>query len=149
MPLPQIKHCLICEDVRFEMRRVYSLMGVYGATPDVTIQIEDFSLPVRLCFAFLGGAATGSVRFTAELRDRIGAPFFPSNQPFPNQVEVSFSPEFTSTAVAFWFSATFPKPDEHHILLTCNGERCYYDTFRMVQISKPWTFPIPSPTIGR
>jgi hypothetical protein len=148
MILPQIKHCIVCDDIRFEVRQIYSLMGVYGATPDATIQIEDFRLPVRLCFAFLGGAGTGSVRFKAELRHRSGAPLFLWNQPTPAQVDISYSSEFSSTAVAFWFNATFPQPDEYLILLTGNEVRCYQDAFRLVQIPKPW-FPMPLPTIGR
>jgi hypothetical protein len=135
MPAPQIRHCLICDDTRFELRQVVSFMGVYGATPDVTVQVQSFRLPIRLCFAFLGGPGTGTVIFTSEVRDRSGVPV--QAQLTPAHVPMSYSPQMASTVVAFWFTATFPRPDQYTIVLACDGVLCYQDVFRISQLPGP------------
>src|SRR5438034_1373540 len=67
MPLPEFRHCLICEEVRQEKRRLLSLLGVYGIAPDVEILVRDFAKPVgRLAFVLFGNQ--GGDRFKAVFR---------------------------------------------------------------------------------
>lgn len=59
MAFPSIRSCIICEDLRIEMFRKYSLMGVFGVCPEVKILIRDLTAPLpRLCFV-LGTAEGG------------------------------------------------------------------------------------------
>lgn len=59
MAFPSIRSCTVCEDLRIELFRKYSLMGVYGVCPDVKILIRDLTAPLpRLCFV-LGTAEGG------------------------------------------------------------------------------------------
>jgi len=68
MPFPEIRHCLICEDVRLERRRLGSLLGFYGTTPDVEILVQDFSLLVeRLAFLFMGQRGDGQYRVSVHI----------------------------------------------------------------------------------
>jgi hypothetical protein len=131
MPLPDIKHCLICEDIRLERRNLNSLMGVYGATPYVGIRIRDFRLNTSFCFLFMGAPTHGKYSIQLVLRDPSGAQMGASVFPQPN--EQSFSPEWGATVIAFRVNAIFPGPNIYKVALLGDGAEFFSDTFRLEQ----------------
>jgi hypothetical protein len=149
MPLPEIKHCVICDDARFEIYQKISLMGIYGSTPDAAIKVDNFSLPVRLCFAFFGGPGDGLATFRCQLKGRLGIPLIATS--IPPQVDVRSSPQFYSTAIAFWFNAIFPGPQQYSVELTCNMRSSYTGAFKLTPASAPATVPpglLPPPKLS-
>jgi hypothetical protein len=131
MSLPEIKHCLICEDVRLERRNLNSFMGVYGATPDVGIRIRNFELPVVFCFVFMGAAAQGKFVVEAELRNPNGARI--SSEIEPKGFEFNFSLGDLGSILAFRIKATFAGPDTYSIVLLNNATVFFKDTFQLRQ----------------
>lgn len=70
MPFPDIKNCLICEEVRLERRKLSSLLGFYGLTPDVEILVKDFNMPVeRISFVMLGKGEGGRAQVSFRIQD--------------------------------------------------------------------------------
>jgi hypothetical protein len=128
MPLPEIKRCLICDDVRFEMFQKVSLIGVYGSTPDVLIYVTNFNASVRLCFAFLGSPGAGLASFRCQLKTLSGTPL--TSNIIPPQVDFQASPMY-STMLAFWFDTVFPGPADYAVELSCNNHPSYRDAFRL------------------
>jgi hypothetical protein len=127
MPSPKIKTCIVCEDVRFELRSLASLMGVYGAAPDVGIFVTKFGEPARICFVFMGSPSPGKFVFEPELRGRLGK--VPAT-PLPPRLEVSLAMAGGSVFAAFWFpNVVFPGPDRYTIALRIDGIECFSSTF--------------------
>lgn len=131
MPLPEIKHCLICEDIRIEQRNLASYMGVYGATPHVGIRILNFDASVTFFLVFMGAPSEGKYIIQLELRapdgTRLNANVFPENN------EQTFSPQFGSSVFAFRVVATFPGPNIYTVALLSNGVVFFEDTLQLVQ----------------
>jgi hypothetical protein len=131
MPLPEIRHCLICEDVRIEKRNLTSLMGVYGATPYVGVRILNFQVPVSFSFVFMGSPGQGRFFIQPQLRrvdqTPIAAQFFPASS------ELTFAPEIGHSLFAFKISAVFPAPGKYSIALIGNGVEFFSDIFEMGQ----------------
>jgi len=130
MPLPQIKHCLICEDIRLERRNLASFMGVYGSTPYVSIKIRDFKLPVGFCLVFFGPPIEGKVDIRLELRTPGGTRLEATI--FPQQNEQTFSKESACT-FAFRVQATFPIPDTYTLILSASGAEFFKETLDLTQ----------------
>ncbi len=107
MPLPDLKHCLICEDIRLERRNLNSFMGVFGAVPHVSIRIKNFKIPAIFSFVFMGGPAQGKFVIEAELYTPDGTRIEAEVQ--PEHFEFNFSPEWGSSILAFRLKAIFPR----------------------------------------
>jgi hypothetical protein len=132
MPPPVIKHCIICEDIRFERRNLNSFMGVYGATPHVAIRIKDFKLPCSFIMVFMGGPAQGKVVVVPELQNPDGTRIA-AQQVIPERWALTLTPEMVGSILAFRFTATFPYPDTYSIVLAIDGVELFRDTFKMEQ----------------
>jgi len=60
MPFPEIRYCLISEEVRPEPRGKFTVLGLFGVAPHVRILVKDFvNLGLRLSFALFGGSGSG------------------------------------------------------------------------------------------
>jgi hypothetical protein len=129
MPLPEIRHCLICEDIRVERRNLTSLMGVYGATPYVGIKIKNFKLPVTFCFFFMGAPGQGKFVVVPELHNPDGTRI--SAEVYPERFEWTLSPEMGASLLAFRIKATFAGPSIYTIVLMSGGTMCFKDTFNL------------------
>lgn len=141
MPAPVVKTCLVCEDARFEVRNVVSLMGVYGATPDVGITVQNFAQPARLCFAFMGRPETGKFLFEAELRGPAGRIQAAS---VPSKLDFALEGSKGSFVAVFWFpNVVFPKPDRYTVILRVDGRESFSGTFEIAspQARTPATPP--------
>jgi hypothetical protein len=131
MPAPIIRHCIVCEDVRFERRNLISLMGIYAPAPEVLIKLRKFEIPTRLCFAFYGTAGSGKFVFEAELRGPAGK--LPSVS-IPPRLELTLEADQGPTFFAFWFSdVIFPKPNKYTIAVRIDAQECYTNTIQLVQ----------------
>jgi hypothetical protein len=125
MLLPEIKHCIICEDIRLEQRNLASFMGVYGLTPYAGIQIRDFKLQVAFCVVFFGPPIEGGVDIRLEVRTSAGSRIEVTT--FPDHNHQTFSKESACT-FAFRVHAIFPTPDKYTLILTSNGIAFFRDT---------------------
>ena len=73
MPFPLIRHCLICEEVRPEVKGKLSILGFYGVTPDVSIRIQDLAKPIeRLCFLLVSGPGDGDHKVSIRIEGPAG-----------------------------------------------------------------------------
>jgi hypothetical protein len=142
MSLPQIKHCVICEDIRLEQRNLASLMGVYGITPYVSIRIREFALHVSFCSVFYGPPFKGKIDIQLELRTPDGTPIEVNT--FPKQNELTFSDEFP-VAFSLKLNALFPIPDTYTLVLLGNGVEFFTDTLKIVQGKAIDFFQAPKP----
>jgi hypothetical protein len=131
MSSPEIKHCLICEDVRLERRNLISLMGVYGVTPFVGIRVLNFQAVVAFFVLFVGPPTQGKYAVQLQLRDAKGQPV--QAEIFPERNELTFSLEMGSTVFAFRIRATFPAPSTYSVALSNNEIEFFSDTFQVAQ----------------
>jgi hypothetical protein len=130
MPLPDIKHALICEDIRLERRNLSSFMGVYGYTPYVGIKIANFQKPVGFCALFAGTPGQGKYIIEAELRNPDGSQI--EAEVMPKGFEFVFSPEMGGSAIGFRFRATFAGPETYTLALVNGGKVFHSETFRLL-----------------
>lgn len=135
MPFPSIHTCIICEEVREEKRKLLSLLGLYGTTPDVEILVRDFSVPVRLSFIFLGRNAEGRFKVAPQVIDPDGGIVLDS----PG-VEMSI-PE---PALHYQFgiggaSVRLPRAGRYTLVLRVDDQTHYQTTFDVRQ-GKPEDF---------
>ncbi len=130
MALPQIKHCLICEDVRFESRNLISLMGVYGMTPYAGIQVVDLKLHVAFCLVFWGDPVDGQISIKLQLRSPDGKQV--EAVTFPEINTQTYSHEF-AMAFAFRVNALFPRADTYTVILSTGGAEFFKDAFLITQ----------------
>jgi hypothetical protein len=130
MPTPQIKHCVVCEDVRLERRGLVSLMGVYGFTPYVAIAIRDFSVNVGFNLLFVGEPFDGMVDIKLSLRGPEGNLI--EMKVIPEHHVQKFSIEFP-IVFSFRVNALFPSPDTYTMVLLVNGAEFFEDTFRITK----------------
>ena len=69
MSIATLKACIVCEGARMEVGRKVTLLGVYGVTPDVGINVQDLSKPIDLtCVMYLGDVTAGTYQATGGLR---------------------------------------------------------------------------------
>jgi hypothetical protein len=132
MPSPDVRHCLICEDIRIEHRNLVSFMGVYGATPFVGIRLLNFQAPVAFSLVFMGAPAQGRFVIELELRDPSGVPI-KAAEVVPERNDVTFSPEWGSIVFGFRVRVAFPGPNTYTIALRTNGVEFFKDTLQLVQ----------------
>lgn len=152
MPLPEISHCVICEDIRLELRNLFSLMGVYGATPHAAIKLLNFEAPATWCFVFFGGPVKPSPK------DMVATNLYGTNLPvhetgqssrivfqlrllnsrgFPIHFEAAPSPLVLDlpegVPANFWFriNARFTAPGTYMVSLVSEGQEYFRDTFRL------------------
>jgi hypothetical protein len=130
MPLPEINHCILCEDIRLEQRNLASFMGVYGLTPYAGISIQDFKLPVAFCLVFFAPPIEGKIDILLEIRARNGTRLQATI--FPERNEQTFSKESACT-FAFRVNTVFPTPDTYTIAVSTGGQEFFRDTFLMAQ----------------
>ena len=130
MASPIIRHCLLCEDIRLELRNLVSFMGVYGAIPYAGIKVADLKLPVIFCLVFLGDPIDGKFAMKLNLFSRDGRIVEANTAPPIN--EQTFSREFPIT-FAFRVSAIFPRPDTYTIVVSSNGTEFFKDALSITE----------------
>lgn len=131
MPFPAITHCLLCEDVRLERRRMSTLVGFYGAVPNVGILVKKFGEPLeRLMFVFLSGPGEGEYAVSAEVRDTQGVRLAPPQPPPSHRVTLSLQSAATQVAIGFQ-NIRFPQPGKYTIVLLVDGGEHYHSEFKV------------------
>ena len=68
MSFPQIRYCLVCENVRPEQSGLTTMVGFYGIAPDVRIGIPDFSEPLPILAFLLISNESGQGDFEIQVR---------------------------------------------------------------------------------
>jgi hypothetical protein len=134
MALPTIKQCILCEDIRVERRHLFSLMGIYGATPWIQIKIRDFNLPVGVAAVFFGGEGEGTSTFRAEIRTSNGKTLISTSQPETSQLNIAPGRSFIC---GFRINATYPGHGLYRIVLWGDDQVLFDDSFMLEQGSGP------------
>lgn len=130
MALPDIRTCLLCEDVRLEQRGLVSIMGLYGSTPQATIKLLNFQTPASWVFVFLGARIDSQFRIDLKIRNAQGV-----------NVVAKVIPPFILTAPIsgysslLWFrvEGNFPGPGNYEVALESGGAEFFSDTFGLQQ----------------
>jgi hypothetical protein len=130
MQFPEIKHCIVCEDVRMERRGLVSLMGVYGLAPYVGIKILNFKLSVAFNFICVGLPIEGDFDVQAEIRARDGTRIEATTFPEHNVQKLT---KESACAFGFRVQATFPIPDTYTLVLLASGKEFFKDTMQLEQ----------------
>jgi hypothetical protein len=130
MSMPLIKNCLFCEDIRVEVRKLFSLMGVYGVGPWAIIKIRDFNLPVSLCVVFFGGEGEGKSTFRPELRSPDGSVIDSNISPASSEMTFKSTEPFTC---GFRISTIFPGPNIYTVALLADNQTIFNSTLKLEQ----------------
>jgi hypothetical protein len=59
MAFPQVRHCVLCEEVRNELGNKISILGFFGILPDVQIGFPNGLGVIKVVFLLVCGAAAG------------------------------------------------------------------------------------------
>jgi len=129
MPFPTINTCLVCEGARAEIMGKFTLLGYYGVAPYVRISIQNFNVPVQLCFVFAGGGpANGDVHIELRITAPNGATF---NAP---AISAHLNPQATVTNCFMTFLGVLPGPGNYVATLIVDGTPQYEAPFGLDQM---------------
>ena len=134
MPFPQIRHCLVCEDIRPEAHRKNTLLGFYGVTPYAEIRIQDLTQPIgRLAFFLMGGPGEGTFKVSFEILGEDGFVVVPRIDGTAvikgNDARYTAGYNFT-----FGFGLLrFPAPGRYTVRLFVEGQPHFEDSFAVSQ----------------
>jgi hypothetical protein len=126
----KFKHCIVCEDIRFERRNLNSLMGVYGATPDVGILVKDLKLEVGFLMVFYGAPATGEFHITAQLLNKAGEKIGSKIQ--PETFKLTLKEAMGAAVAAFRFNTIFPTAGQYSVALNIGNDEIFRGEFQIV-----------------
>lgn len=138
---PRIKHCLVCEDLRFEANRKAILLGFYGVMPNVSIKIQDFNLPMgQLTFVLFSESpkSGGSFKLEVNILDSKDNPIIP---PQPGSTTIVPSKATESRLVFAFQMIHFKQPDDYYLNLKIDGKSHYKEKFHILE-GEPSEFQI-------
>src|ERR1700722_8744742 len=131
-----VKHCLVCEDIRFEQRSLSSLMGVYGALPEVAMYVHAFEQPLILCFVFFTGESEspGHKELRLVVSGSDGQEIKGDKPALTIRVP---QVEGQASIFAFRFNGTFPRHGIYRVsLVERDGNEIFGETFKLVPFSE-------------
>ena len=133
MPFPEIKHCIICEDVRLEADRKVAVLGMYGIAPDVTIYLHDFERPLmRLVFAMAAHGGGGNFVIETEIKTSAGEKVS-STASLP--VTIARPPGFDKGFFTLiYLNTKFPKPDKYTFEMVVDGKKMFSTEFTVMKL---------------
>lgn len=134
MPLPKFNYCLICEDLRPEAAKKLTILGFFGASPDVNILIKELGAQVKVNFLVGTAGGEGSYNTTANLLHPDGSILVRGQ---PTQIE--FEKESPNMLIGFLFFAPFTKEGAHIFQLIIDKKEVYRAHFN-IQVGKPEDF---------
>jgi len=130
MPFPQINNCLICEDVRLERRRLATLIGFYGVTPNVHILVRELNLPLeRLTFFMMGERGEGQYQVRAQILNEEGNVITQSQE----MSMVIRDPAREVNLGTVFYGVRFQRPGRFNLTLVVDGETHYQTSFEVSQ----------------
>lgn len=136
MVFPQIRYCLVCEDVRPEADGKSTILGFLGISPDVELYLADFQSPVqRLAFLLISSwPSEGTGNFSADLTVRIsdeqGALIF--ELPTTKATLPGESPTKRFNVGISVYGAKFTRPGKHYVTLLINGKQHFQGSFNVL-----------------
>jgi hypothetical protein len=131
MAFPTIDACFLCELVRPEAMGKFSVLGYFGLTPHVHMQVQNFALPLALCFVFAGGPGSGHFHIVMRITAPNGANFDAPS------IEGDLAAQATHTNVFAGFQGTLPGPGEYTVTLLVNGAQQFQTRFTLDQMGAP------------
>jgi hypothetical protein len=132
VPFPRIEHCVICEDVRREVGRKFTILGFLGIAPNVAIRVQDFAAPVERLAFLLIGVIEGSGKFKVTLRisDAHGTPVAEIPQ---GEIALASEGRDRITIVASFPGIRLPGPGLYALTVASGQETAYTATFEAEQ----------------
>lgn len=131
MAFPTIDACFLCELVRPEAMGKFSVLGFYGVAPYVHIQIQNFALPLGLCFVFTGGPGTGHFRVGMRITAPNGAHFD------AQEIEGDLVAQANFTNIFMAFQSVLPGPGSYTATLLVHGTQQFQTRFVLDQMPTP------------
>lgn len=136
MAFPTICHCLICEDVRPEVRGKFTILGLYGVAPDVQIRLKELGKRIeRLSFQLLGTTPDETRKYL--VKPEVVGPDGEVIQPPKDAPGFEFEVK-KAEAGQFALSLTLPqvlftREGTHAFVLKVDGEEHYRAEFSVAQ----------------
>ncbi|SRR6266478_1887323 len=131
MAFPTINACFLCEFVRPELANKVSIFGYFGLVPYIRVQIQNFALPVQLCFVFAGGPGQGHFRLDMKITAPNGTTYNAIG------VEGDLTPQATYTNVFMAYQGVLPGPGNYTATLLVNGAQKFQAPFALDQMPAP------------
>jgi hypothetical protein len=128
MAFPEIKHCLICDAVRAEALGKLTMLGFYGVTPDVQINIKDFQQPLQVAFVLVGGIGEGRATVAFQFADARGQVLLATPVAESGPIEPG---KRLLTGVGL--SYVFPGPGRYFFRVLVDGRMHYQTSFELLQ----------------
>jgi hypothetical protein len=127
MSFPQIRHCLVCENVRPELNGLTTMVGFYGVAPDVTIKIPDFAQPLpALAFLLIGNeGGEGDFELQFRLSDSTANTIV---EPPASRVRLPVGSDRLNMGVMVT-GLKLPRPGRYSVSLLVNGLVHFQTTF--------------------
>lgn len=111
---PKFEYAIICDDIREEMRKKLSFIGIYG--PNILVSKIPFVFP-KLCFAISYKDVKGGDSFSIELKN-------PSDEQLGKTITGSVPKEVKDNIRFYVFAVFSPlnikQEGEHKLVITCN-----------------------------
>lgn len=127
-----VRACALCEQARPEALGKWTLLGFFGATPDVRIAIGNFQAPVTLCFVFMGEPFTGQIRANIRIVANSGA-VIAASPPVQRQI-----PAARPLSTLFMhIQAVVPGPGRYAVVLTVNEQDVFETSFSLENPTHP------------
>jgi hypothetical protein len=113
----RVRACAVCEQARPEALGKWTLLGFFGAAPDVRIAIGNFQSAVTLCFIFMGEPFVGQIRANIRIVASSGI-VVATSPPAGRQVP----PAAPLTTLFMHIQTVVPGPGRYAVVLTVNGQ---------------------------
>jgi hypothetical protein len=136
MSFPKIDTCIVCENIRPELNHKTILLGFFGITPYVLVELADFKQLVSLCFVSCGagGPPLRCERVQLRLTDPSGAVISnPTNA--PDIVGGLLAGDRTTTNIFMGFVGFVTHPGQYGVALVADGVERYSTTFQLAHMT--------------
>jgi hypothetical protein len=130
MPFPEVRYCLIAEEVRQEPRGKLTVLGLFGVAPHVRILVKDFAdARLRLSFAFFGGSGSGSAELDLQIAEQSGGVV----TKLPRLKTDIPSGDYSSSLIFNLSGVKIPRPGVYEVRLSADGQIVFTTSFRVEQ----------------
>jgi hypothetical protein len=129
LPFPEVRHCIVCENVRSETHNKLTILGFSGVAPDVAIHVLDLNKPLELLtFILVCGPSDGiEAAFSAMIRSQNGLTV--GSQVGPSKLSVPKTVAFQ--LVLSISSPQFPAPGRYALVVQVDGTSAFEAEFQV------------------
>ncbi|MFT3745919.1 MAG: hypothetical protein QM785_16730 [Pyrinomonadaceae bacterium] len=142
MPDIEVRHCLVCEDIRQEILGKLSINGLFGIAPDINVNLQEINKSINsLVIGFYVSGSPGTYTTTFSLKQPSGE-LLVDNLPLAD-ITISDNPD-TKLLIGVELSGiVLPVVGDYVMELAVDGD-IFYTTTLKVGISDPGLFTAPN-----